>query len=411
MPRRRVPIPGRAYSSVLERGFTRLVPEAEALARLLALVRPLSREEELSLEAALDRVVARPLRAPRDVPHYDRSAMDGYAVRAADTAGASAAGPVRLTLAERPGAGLAVLVRTGSPVPPGADAVLPVEDAECQGSRVDAQRRVRPGENVGRRGEDVRAGEAVVPEGRVLRAADLGLLRALGIESVTAVARPRVRVVPTGEELVAPGATPREGQTIDGNGIMLAAVVRDWGGEPEVVPLYDDDPRTLARALVEGADAADLLVTSGGTSVGEHDRVVEALTGAGEVAFHGVAIQPARPVAAGRVGQAPVLCLPGFPAAAFIAAFALLRPALARLARRPPPEPRVARGRLARKIVSTLGLRSYTRVRLEDGLVEPLRTSGAGVLSSIARADGFVITPENVEGLPEGAEVEVVLIG
>jgi molybdopterin molybdotransferase len=294
-------------------------------------------------------------------------------------------------------------------MPSGADAVLPLEDAEREGRAVDAMRRLRPGENVGRRGEDVRAGEPAVLEGRLLGPADLGLLRALGIERLRVVERPRVRVVTTGEELVGVGGEPRPGQAIDGNGIMLAAAGARWGGDPVLSPVYSDEAGRIAAALEEAVERSDLVVTSGGTSVGERDHVVEALGGCGEVAFHGVAIQPARPVAAGMVRGVPVLCLPGFPAAAYIAAFAFLRPALARMAGRPLPSPRLARGRLGRKIVSTLGLTSYTRVRVDDGLVEPVRTSGAGVLSSVARADGFVITPESSEGVPEGAEVEVVL--
>ncbi len=384
--------------------------EAEALALLLEAVRPIERDEELPLEAAAGRVVRQAPLAPRDVPHYDRSAMDGFAVRATDTAGASPAGPVRLRLAAEPGPGLAVAVRTGSPVPAGADAVLPAEDAERDDPWLDVQRRLRSGENVGRRGEDLRAGEPVAPGEHLLRPADLGLLRALGVERVRVAARPRVRVVPTGEELVPPGVTPGPGRVVDGNGILLAAAAAGWGGEPELAPLYSDDLRQVTRALTEAAAAADLVVTSGGTSVGERDQVVEALGVAGEVAFHGVAIQPARPVAAGVVRGVPVLCLPGFPAAAFIAAFVFLRPALSRLARLPPREPRVARGRLERKIVSTLGLRTYARVRVEGDRVAPLRSAGAGVLSSVARAHGFVIVAENSEGLPEGAEVEVVLI-
>jgi molybdopterin molybdotransferase len=394
---------------MLKRGFDRLITEEEALGRVLASVRPLEGDEELPLEEAGRRIVAVAPRAPRDVPHYDRCAMDGYAVRAADTAGASPSGPVRLDVGGLAGERRAVPVQTGAPVPAGADAVLPVEDAEREGAWLDVLRRVRVGENVGRRGEDVRAETAVVPVGRVLLPADLGLLRALGVERVRVVRRPRVAILPTGEELVAPGEEPPPGRMIDSNGVMLAGATAEWGGEPALRPLYSDRPREIAGALEDLAAAADLVVTSGGTSVGARDQVVEALAAAGDVAFHGVAIQPARPVAAGTVRGVPVLCLPGFPAATFIAAFVFLRPALGRLGRRPPLEPRVRRGVLTRKIVSTLGLRSYTRVLLEAGRVEPVRTSGAGVLSSIVRANGFVVTPENCEGAPEGAQVDVLL--
>jgi molybdopterin molybdotransferase len=395
---------------VLPRGFHTLLSETEALGRLLDLVRPLERQEELALEEADGRVVAEAPRAGRDAPHYDRSAMDGFAVRAEDTAGASPSGPVRLRLAAEWARLVAVPVHTGSPLPGGADAVLPVEDAEREDGWVDALRRLRPGEHVGRRGEDVRAGEPVLRAGRRLAPADLGLLRALGIERVRTVARPRLAVLTTGEELVPPGTAPPPGRAVDGNGIMLAAASARWGAVPVLEPVYSDRPERLAAALTNAAAGADLVLTTGGTSVGERDRVVEAVAATGEVSFHGVAIQPARPIAAGHIGEVPVLCLPGFPAAAYIGAFVFLRPALARLARTPAAPPCLRRGRLARKIVSTLGLRSYTRVRLEDGDVEPVRTSGAGVLSSIARADGFVITPENSEGVPVGAEVDVVLL-
>jgi molybdopterin molybdotransferase len=394
---------------VLTRGFETLTAEAAALGLLLDQVTPVGDVEELWLDEADGRTLASPLRAGVDLPGFDRSAMDGWAVRAEDTAGATAAGPVRLRISAAAGPGTAVAVHTGAPVPHGADAVLPVEDAERADGALDVVRRLRVGENVGRRGEDVAAGEELTPAGLRLRPQDLALLRAGGVERVPVVRTPRVRVVPTGEELVPPGTPPGADRTIDSNGVLLAALAARWGALPDLRPVYSDDPLAIADALEEAAGAADLVLTSGGTSVGERDQVVEALARAGEVAFHGVAIQPARPVAAGTLRGAPVLCLPGSPAAAFVAAFAFLRPALARLGGHPLPEAPRLRGRLARKIVSTPGLRSYTRVRIAGGIVEPVRTSGAGILSSLVRANGFVVTPEEREGEPEGAEVEVLL--
>jgi molybdopterin molybdotransferase len=218
-----------------------------------------------------------------------------------------------------------------------------------------------------------------------------------------------VRVVPTGEELVPPGTPPGSDRTIDSNGVLLAGLAARWGALPDLRPVSSDEPQAIADALEEAVGGADLVLPSGGTSVGERDQVVEALARAGDVAFHGVAIQPARPVAGGTLRGVPLLCLPGSPAAAFVAAFAFLRPALARLGGHAVAEPPRLRGRLARKIVSTPGLRSYTRVSIADGVVEPVRTSGAGILSSLVRANGFVVTPEDREGEPEGAEVEVLL--
>jgi molybdopterin molybdotransferase len=393
---------------VLERGFETLLGEHAALEMLLSGVRPLERQEDVALDQALGRVTAEPVHAARDVPHYERSAMDGFAVRAEDTAGAAPAGPVRFDIAPTSGRFRAVPVHTGSALPDGADAVLPVEDAEREGSHLDVLRRLRPGEHVGRRGEDVQARQTVLPAGHVLRAQDLGLLRALGIESLVVVGRPRVRILPTGEELVPPGSLPPPGRMIDSNGLMLSACVREWGGQPEIEAFYSDEPDELARSLA-ASTPADLLVTSGGSSVGERDQVVAALGRVGRVLFHGVAIQPARPVAAGSIGEVPVLCLPGYPAATFISAYVFLRPVLLRLARRPSPAQRKLRGVLTRKIVSTLGLRTYVRVSVAGDRVTPVRTSGAGVLSSVVRAQGFVVVPEESEGIPDGAEVEVLL--
>ncbi|MBA2565239.1 MAG: molybdopterin molybdotransferase MoeA [Gemmatimonadetes bacterium] len=394
---------------MLRTGFQMLTREAEALRLLLGGMSPVTAVEDMDLEDADGRVLAAPAIAPRDVPHYDRCAMDGYAVHAADTAGASPAGPVPLYADRVAGNGRAVPVHTGSALPSGADAVLPVEDVEGEGPTIGALRRLRPGEHVGRRGEDIRQGDVAAPAGHVLRPADLGLLRALGIERLRVTRAPRVRILTTGEELVAAGCDPAPGQMVDSNGILLAAAARRWGGIAGIRALHVDRLDAVCAALRDEADAGDLVVTSGGTSVGVRDQVVEALREVGAVTFHGVAIQPARPVAAGRVGSTPVLCLPGFPAATFIASFVFLRPALARLGGAPPPRDCVARGRLSRKLVSTLGLRTYVRVRFEEGRVEPIRTSGAGILSSVVRAHGFVVIPEDSEGLSEGSEVDVVL--
>lgn len=394
---------------MLVRGFETLVRESAALGLLLDRLAPVGDVEELWLDEADGRTLAAEVRAAVDLPSFDRSAMDGWAVRAEDTAGATAAGPVRLRIAAAAEPGAAVPVHTGSPLPPGTDAVLPVEDAERADGGLDVVRRLRAGENVGRRGEDVAAGEQLAAAGLRLRPQDLALLRAGGVERVAVLRAPRVRVVPTGEELVPAGTPPGSGRTIDSNGVLLAGLAARWGALPDLRPVYSDDPAAVAEALAEAAGAADLVLTSGGTSVGERDQVVEALAAAGEVAFHGVAIQPARPVAAGTLRGVPVLCLPGSPAAAFVAAFALLRPALARLAGYHLPETPRLRGRLARKIVSPPGLRSYTRVHVSGAVVEPVRTSGAGILSSLVRANGFVVTPEEREGEPEGAEVEVLL--
>lgn len=399
----------------LKSGFRTKTTIDEALAIFLGSFAPLEGTEAVPLEEADGRVLCRDVVAPRDVPHYDRSAMDGYAVRAEDTFGSSrdagvflrpvAAGPI--------GKGECQPVHTGSPIPGGADAVVMIEDTETAGGRVEVLGQVSPGQNVGARGEDVAKGQAVFGAGRQLKPSDVGLLAAMGYVEIAVYRRPRVLIVPTGEEIVPRGTEPLPGQMNESNGVMNYLYVRRYGGEPAVHGIVTDDRHRLAAALREGA-AYDLIVTTGGSSVGRRDLLPEVVASAGKVLVHGVAIKPGRPVALGYVEsdgkRTPIVCLPGYPAACAIDSMVFVDPAVRKLGHLPPAQYRTEKAVLSRKIASGAGFRTYTRVAVQDHVATPLRTKGAGILSSVSLADGYVVVPEDVEGREAGETVEVIYL-
>jgi len=399
----------------LESGFRALTSIEDALNVFLSSFDPLSRTETVRLEDAGERVLALDVRAPRDVPHYDRSAMDGYAVMAADTFGSSkdAGAILKLTNADHIESGECRLVHTGSPIPRGADAVIMLEYVEVMGDGIETLAQVSPGQNVGPRGEDVKRGGIVFKKGRQLKPSDIGLLASMGLTGVSVYEKPRVLIVPTGEEIVPRGKEPGPGQMNESNGVMNYLYVKRFGGIPAVHGIVSDKKEALAAALDEGA-TYDLVVTTGGSSVGRRDLIVDVLSSMGKTLVHGVAIKPGKPVALGLIEakgkKVPIVCLPGYPAACAIDAMVFVDPAVKKSGRMPPTQYRTQRAILTRKIYSEPGFRTYTRVSIEDGRATPLRTKGAGILSSISQADGYVVTPADVEGREAGEEVEVVFL-
>lgn len=399
----------------LKSGFRSLTGVEDALGVFLGSFEPLDRVEMVSLEEAGERVLASDIRAPRDVPHYDRSAMDGYAVVASDTfgSGKDAGVILRLTTKDSIVSGECRQVHTGSPIPEGADAVVMLEYAEASGGNVEVLAQVSPGQNIGPKGEDVRKGDIVFREGRQLKPSDVGLLASMGLTEAAVYARPRVLIIPTGEEIVSRGVEPGPGQMCESNGVMNYLYVKRFGGVPTVHGIVSDVKEELAAALDEGA-SYDLIVTTGGSSVGRRDLIAEVLASKGTVLVHGVAIKPGKPVALGLVNaggkRIPIVCLPGYPAACAVDSMVFVEPAVKKLGHMPPAAYRTQKAVLTRKIYSEAGYRTYTRVSVEEGRATPLRTKGAGVLSSISRADGYVITPPDVEGHEAGEEVEVTFL-
>ena len=377
--------------------------------------------EHVSIAEARHRVPAADIPAPAPLPGFTRSTVDGYAVRAADTYGASDGLPSYLDLlgAVRMGAAPAVAVRpggcvatpTGAVLPDGADAVVMVEyTAETMPGTIEVTRPVAPGGGLVRADEDVAAGAALVPGGRPLRAPDLGLLAAAGVTTVAVHARPRVAIISTGDEVVAPEtATLVPGQVRDATASALAALVADAGGEPVLAGIVDDEPGALKGRLTEVLADADLVVVSAGSSVGARDETAGAVAAVGEIWCHGLAIKPGKPTLLADCGGVPLIGLPGNPLSALVVFGQVGVPLLWRLSGcdHPPPAP-ATRARLARDLASAAGRLDIVQVTVRDGVVEPLFGPSA-LLSVLTRADGYLTVPEPATGLDAGTEVEVTL--
>lgn len=383
----------------------RPLPEARALLRRL--VAPHDRSERVRVSAAVDRRAAAPVTADRDVPGEDRAAMDGYAVVAADTEGASTHAPVTLDRRDRGdpgGAERAVPVDTGNALPAGADAVVRVERTEERGERLAVTAAVAPGEDVASTGEDVTAGDRLVEAGRRLCPSDLALLRSVGRRRVAVAERPRVSVVPTGDELVL--ADPSPGQTVETNGLLTARLVERWGGAVTRREIVPDERDALGDALERDADH-DLVVTIGGSSIGARDLLGASVADRGEVVFHGVAIKPGHPLGVGVVEGTPVLVLPGYPVSCLVGAVQFLRPALAWLVGADPDPLSATVETLGETVDSDPARTQFVRVAREGGRVRPVRAAGASVLSSVAAGCGWLTVAAGTERLDQGASVRV----
>ncbi|MGA1350973.1 MAG: gephyrin-like molybdotransferase Glp [Burkholderiaceae bacterium] len=376
-------------------------------------------DEVVSLSAACGRVLATDIVAQLDVPEFDRSAMDGYAVQAEATEGAGDYNPIAFHIVGHawPGCpyegsvptGAAVRIMTGAPVPAGVNAVVPAEYAKASESRVEVTQAVSSGKHIGRKGEDIKQGSCPLYAGRILRPQDLGLIASLGIPAVQGVRRPRVRILITGNELVPPGKPKKLYEIYDANSSLLQALVVRDGGEIESLQHCVDDPNAIAQAMA--ASGADVILISGGSSVGSEDHAPRLLADLGQLVIHGVAMRPSSPAGAGLIRGVAVFLLPGNPVSCLFAYVFFAGRAIRRLGGLPPDWPYFSRHlRLSRKLVSDVGRVDYCRVRL-DGLasVEPLALSGASILSSTVRADGFVVVPSASEGFGQGEEVCVYL--
>lgn len=395
------------------RGFRERAPVAAAQAWIDALAIP-ARPEEVPGAAAAGRRLAETLVAPADLPPFARAAMDGWALRAAATYGAGPADPVAFGVvgvarAGHPfagvvGAGEAVRIMTGAALPDGADAVLPAEEGREENGRLEALATLSPGRHVGAAGEDLRQGEVALAAGRWLRPQDVGLAAALGRERLCVQALPRIAVLVTGDELCAPGSRPGPGGILDANGPMLEALLRHDGAGPVVRRRVPDRRAALAEALA--TTPGDVVLVSGGSSVGEEDHAPGLVAEQGELVFHGLALRPAAPAGLGMAGGRPVFLLPGHPVSCLCAYDLLAGRWVRRWARGDPAWPYAAvQVRAARKMSSALGRLDYLRVRLTPAGAEPLMSRGAAILSSTTRADAFVLIPPESEGHAPGEAV------
>lgn len=390
--------------------YLQSIPPAEALERLYAALDAAGwapRTEVVPVDEALGRVTAAPVPARISAPHYNASAMDGVAVVAAETFGASETEPVRL----RPDQ--AVWVDTGDPLPPGKDAVIMVEEINRLPDGIEIYAAASPWQHIRPIGEDLVATELVVAAGTELRPPEIGALLAAGVLEVPVHARPRVTFIPTGTELVQPKPDPAPGEIIEFNSRVVLGMVAEWGGLPHRHEIVRDDCDRLKRAIRQAVAQSDIVVINAGSSAGSEDFTVHVLAELGQVVAHGVAIKPGKPVMLAVVEGKPVLGLPGYPVSTWLTADLFLKPLVYRFrGLRAPARPRVT-ARLARRLASPMGVDDYVRVKLGrvgDRLVATPMSRGAGVISSLVRADGLLVIPATLEGIEEGAEVRVELL-
>jgi molybdopterin molybdotransferase/putative molybdopterin biosynthesis protein len=356
---------------------------------------------------AAGRITAAPVWATRSSPPFDAAGMDGIAVRSADTAGASETTPVLLP----PDA--FDVVDTGDPMPPGRDAVVIREVVHYIAKDAELRAAVPPYQHVRSIGEDVSAGELLLPEGHRLRPADLAAAVAAGAEQLLVRDRPKVVILPTGDEVRPIGSELAPGEILDTNSLMLAEQAREAGCEVRCLPVEPDDPARITAVVEQAAAECDLLIVIAGSSAGRDDYTARVVVAAGTLAVHGVAVRPGHPVVLGVVGRTPVLGAPGYPVSAALTFDIFALPLLAELSGAPPRRRPQARARLARKLASPLGMDDWVRVRLgmvNETLVATPLPRGAGVLTSLVRADGLLVVPAGVEGHHAGATVPVELL-
>lgn len=418
------------------RPFAETIPIDEARRLIREAIAAIARDEPIALDRADGRVLAEDITAPMDQPPFDRSAMDGYAVRAADVAGATRGTPTVLRLIGRsytaePFAGTlapgdCVEIATGAPIPAGADAVVMVEDTGRPGSAdwpapawLDSADQVlmlteaKVGQHVIRRGSDMRQGDVVLRAGQALTPSRIGALAAIGRDQVRVVGKPIVAIFPTGNEVVRQGQPLPPASVYDVNSFTVAALVVRHGGVAERHAPVPDTIEATGTAL-DAAAGADIVVLGGGSSVGERDVVIDAVAARGEVIFHGIAVKPGKPTLfariarpAPRVGHQLVFGMPGNPTSCLSQAHVLLVPALRQLAGLPALDPPRVRRRLASAVGSPANRHQFLPVRIEGDLAVPT-FKGSGEITSLSQADGYVEIPVGVARLEEGTEVEVV---
>ena len=378
---------------------------------------PVSRTERVALVDAGGRVVSADVVAAIDVPPFDRAAMDGYAVVAEDTFGAGTHAPRTLRCVDRVftgqvpargiSAGECIEIATGAPMPAGADAVVMVEETERAGDNVSVLTPVYPRQNVGRRAADIAIGNVVVAAGQVLNPSRIGALAALGTRDVEVYARPTIAILSTGNEIANPGQPLGPGQIYDINRFTLETIIRQHGGVGVPLPIAADSVEDLSDAL-DAASGHDVVVFSGGSSVGERDLILDVLKAHGEVHFHGIAVKPGKPTVFGAIEGKPVFGMPGYPTSCLSNAYLLLVPFLRTVARLPAWRPVTVDAPLARRIVSTTGRHQFYTVKLVDGRAEPA-FKASGDITSMANADGYIEIPAQTDVVEAGTTVTVKL--
>jgi len=400
------------------KGFEKLVGVDEALAIFLKQLRPKKPKAILiPVQTALKQVLAENFIAETDLPPFNRSAVDGYAVRAEDTFEASQFNPkiLKITNGNKISEKEASPIWTGNPLPKGADAAIMLEHTKRLNNKIETWIPATPGKNVSKKGEDVRKGEVAVKVGTRLHPHHLGLLAALGATHVNVTEKPRVAILSTGNELVELGQKPKPGQIVGVNHLILSSMCLELGAEPLDMGIVRDDLKKIREKFEEGIKKADVMITTGGTSAGYADLVPKTVNQIGSpgVVVHGIAIRPGMPTALAVLYGKPVFILSGNPVAAMIGFEVFTRPVLLKLLG-VESEPRpVVKAKITRRVAAVLGRRVFLRVHVleedDELLADPVRIKGSGILTTMTRANGYVIIPESREGLEKNELVTVHL--
>jgi len=373
--------------------------------------------ENISLEKAFNRVLAVDIKSLHDSPPFDRSAMDGYAIKAEDTFGHSETNPADLIIVDQVGAGEnssvevnpseAVKIATGAPIPKGANAVVMEEYTHSKGNKLEVAATLTPGENVSFKGEDIKKGEIVLKKGRVLRPQDLGIIASAGYAEVEVFKKPVITVITTGNELVKPTENLKMAQIINSNHYTLKSLVESTLATPKMVHCGDDE-KLLSNKIEKALKKSDAIITTGGTAISKGDVVVDAVNNLGNVIIHGVAVRPGKPFGFGLINEKPIFMLSGYPVAAMVQYDVFVRSFILKMQNiswKPQKVKKIA----AKKIPSTLGRTDLIRAKTENKFVYPIMTKGSGIIRSMIDSNSYIYIEENVEGIPEGEECEVIL--
>jgi len=391
--------------------FKELTPVNVAQETFMNIIAPINRSEKLAIEKCSGRVLAEDIIAMTNVPHYRRAAMDGYALKAEETLGASRNSPALIKRSETLDPHTCVRVHTGSSLPDNVDAVIMIEDTEAvDHDLVEIRAQVHPYENVGEIGEDIKKRAIVLHKGHHLRPVDISVLASLMTTHTTVRQKPIISIIPTGDELIPRNRKepPEPGEIIETNTLMTELYVKKWGATTNISRIIPDDPVLIRYAIIEHL-GSDMIILCGGTSVGERDHTPEIIEEMGRILTRGIKASPGKPTTLAEIKEKPVLCMPGYPVAGYVALQLFAKPAVKKLAHLPQLPENRTKLPLTEKINSKPGYLTFTRIKIENNTAKPVMTSGASILSSITRSDGYTIIPENIEGYKKGETVEIIL--
>ncbi|MFX1554202.1 MAG: gephyrin-like molybdotransferase Glp [Promethearchaeota archaeon] len=405
-------------------GFSKLTPLEKAIKTLFSQIQ-LNPIEEVEIKDALNRILAEDIISEMNIPPFDRSAMDGYAVKAEDSFGASPKNPKKIRLVGTIEIGEfsslkiekseGIKISTGAPLPEGSDAVIKIEDTEIENDLISLYTSLVPGKNIARKGEDIKKGTHVLNSGIDLKAEHIALLTSLGFQKIKVRIKPKVSIFSSGDELVEPGEPLKPGKIYNSNTSMIAALTNQYGGVVLKGETVEDDKEAIKKKLFEAAEDSQIIVFTGGTSVGTKDYLPEIINESGMVLTHGIAMRPGAPALIGHLNNTLIFCLPGTPVAAYVSFLRIVGPTLRKILGCSIIDPRIEIIAAINKDVpvSGLGYLHYLRVKVEkknDNFVAiPVKLKGSGVISSLTESNGIVEIPPHQEGLKKGEKVIVKL--